>query len=79
MANNKNIRKSKNGFDGNLENSGSINSVIFGLFFIAVKIITLLEIFFCGPKGTRTPDLSHAMGTRYQLRYGPKLLKYLIF
>ena len=25
-----------------------------------------------GPKGTRTPDLSHAMGTRYQLRYGPK-------
>ena len=24
-----------------------------------------------GPKGTRTPDLPHAMGTRYQLRYGP--------
>lgn len=27
---------------------------------------------FGGPKGTRTPDLPHAMGTRYQLRYGPR-------
>ena len=27
-----------------------------------------------GPKGTRTPDLPHAMGTRYQLRYRPLML-----
>ena len=30
---------------------------------------------FGGPKGTRTPDLPHAMGTRYQLRYGPAIFQ----
>lgn len=27
--------------------------------------------FFCGPKGNRTPHLSHAMRTLYQMSYGP--------
>ncbi len=82
MANNKNIRKSKNDCDGNLENFGSINSVMFGtigvsicgwvLFFIAVKIITLLEIFtemkyfFVDPRGIGPLICPKAFGPRYQ-------------
>ena len=36
----------------------------------SVHHVAIIQI--CGDKGIRTPDLLHAMQTRYQLRHTPK-------